>query len=468
MNKKIIALLLVVLLLFATGCEKKSADDYYKSANEYVSKGDNLKAAVDFVKAYQIDSKMVLAYIGAIDAYKELNIEFRIKECLQLLIENCPDDPTGYMLAIEYYYDKGDISSALDYCFLEIDAIPTIIDGYKMATKIYYEAESFENSLKYANQIVELFPDDYDGYCYTIQCLNLLSRNPEAISVSNSMIKVFPDEVIPYVFLGYIHLEDENYLKATAAIDRCPDQEDSRITSLRRTIHGKEVIEITDPALEIALRYYLDKKTDAILLEDVFDISYLDIVGGRNPKVVFNESPAPLDIPVEFLDDLMYFESLLGLKIRTLELEDYTPIELLSDLCILSFDNTNVSDLSFIKNLPYIVALSITNGTLTDISPIASLKYLEELYLDNNEITTLYNFSEQTSLSQLSLSHNQLNDITLLSYAANLIKLDLSENKELSSVKPLATLAYLSYLNLLGCNIEDIKYVLTVPNLLYG
>jgi len=468
MLKKFIVIVLILSLLLVPGCDNRSADEFYESAVQYAANGDYSKAAADYVRAYQIDKGMVAAYLGAIDAYKSLRIEFRIIECLTLLIENCPNNPIGYITAAEYYLDQNDLNTALSYCFMQIDAIPDTIDGYMLATKIYYDSYSYEDALIYANQLVTLFPDEFDGYCYAIQSYNLLSKNTEAIALSKKMIKVFPDEVIPYVFLGYILIEETEYTKATAALDSCPDKTDNRITSLKKVIRGKEVIYLADIALEEALRSYLDRKDGDILLEDVFDIFYLDIVGGRNPKVVFDDIAAPLDITVEMLDDLKYFESLVGLKIRSLEFEDFSPIRNLQDLCILNLEGTNVSSLSFLVDIPYLVSLTITNGNLKAVSPISMLKYLEELTLDNNEIDTLFNFSELGSLSKLSLSNNMLSDITNIAVASRLTSLDLSNNPDISSVEALASLSSLSYLNLLGCEVEDIKYVLSVPNLIYG
>ena len=468
MIKRVCSILLVISLMIFTGCNQKTAEDFYNTAVNYMNEGDTLKAASEFVRAYQANSNMVEAYVGAIDAYTLLKIDYRIIECLELLIEYCPDDPRGYILAAELYLNNNDIDSALKYCFMQVEAIPSNIDGYKMATQIYYDSASYENALNYAMQLIELFPDDYDGYAYAIQSLNILSRNNEAIELSKNMIKVFPDEEMPYIYLSYILFEEEDYAKATDAANNCPNQTDTRIVSLKHRIEGKVEIELSDAALEVALRAYLGRKTGKLLLEDVFDITELEIVGGRNPKVVFDSEPSPLDITVESLDDLIYFESLMSLNVRYIEFESFDKIGQLSNLYMLSIDTTNLDDLSFAKDIPYLASLRVTSSKLKDISPLSSLIYLEELVLDNNEINVLCDFSDMSSLSQLSLGSNILDDISIIATASNLTMLNLADNPEIISVRALAALTSLSYLNLLGCNVKDIKYVSFVPSLLFG
>ncbi|MCL1831008.1 MAG: hypothetical protein FWG21_06220, partial [Oscillospiraceae bacterium] len=408
------------------------------------------------------------AYLGAIEAYTALRIEFRVIECYQLLVDNCPDFVEGYMMAAHFFLDKGDTNSALEYCMRQIEVVPDHPEGYVLATNIYYEAQAYESALNYANQLIELFDVNYDGYCYAIQSLNLLDNNEQAIALAKDMIKTYPDDAMSYVYLGFILYEEGDYAKASQAVNSCKDQEDFRIVSLKRLIRGKTIVNISDATFEVALRTYLKRNTGDILLEDMFDITYLEIVGGRNPKVVFDGTASPLDTVVEQLDDLVYFESLIGLKIRHLDFEDFTQISQIPDLCMLSLDTTNVSDISFVRQLAFLISLTITNGVLEDISPLVIMKYLEDLTLDDNQISSLINFSELSSLSQLSLSDNLLSDISDLTTATKLTVLNLSGNEEITSVQCLSTLPYLNSLNLLGCNPEDIKSVLHIPDLIYG
>ena len=468
MIKRVIAILLVLSLLVITGCNKKTADEYYEVAKEFSEKGDDLNAAANYVLAYQMDSGMVKAYQGAFEAYLALDINYRAIETLELLIKNNPGNSAGYMLAAEYYFGIDETEKALSYYALQVENAPTVIDGYMAATKYYYNEDMFEDALYYSSLIVERFPDSFEGYGYTIESLNILGRNTEAITLAGKMVEVFPDETIPYLYLGYILLEEGEFAKTLEAADSCPNQSDSRITSLRRAIRGKDKIVLADSSLEKALRSYLNRETGDILLEDVFNLTYFQIDGGESPRIVVGEKGIELDEPITTLSDLVNFESLIGLAIESLELESFDSIGLLKDLCILNINNTNISDISFIRNNEYLVSITITNSELTDITPINTLVDLQELYLDNNKIESLPNFAALGSLVQVSLSNNRLSDISPLYAAAYLVSLNLSHNPDITIVKPLSTLTYLSYLDLTGCNVKDIEQVISVGNLIYG
>ena len=468
MIKKIFVVLLVIIVLLFTGCDKRSATEIYQDALQYTLEGDNLKAAAEYVRAYQSDKTMVLAYIGAIDTYKTLNIEYRIVECLDLLIQNCQDEPLGYVLATDYYLEKDDPDTAIEYCLKQMENLPTVSKGYMLAASIYFDQGNYENSLLYSKQVIELFQEEIDGYGYAIESLNMLKRNHEAVPIAESMLKQFPEEISPYIYLGYLLISENDYTKASDILNSCPNQLDNGIVSLKRTILGKEVITFSDPNFETAVRTFTGKKTGELLLEDVFNITYLDIVGGRNPKVVFDETPAPLDTAVESLDDLKYFESVISLTIRNHELEDFTPIASLEKLCILNLETTNVSDISFIRDNKHLISLTVKDGFLADFSAVSTLVDLEVIIIENNMVDSLPLFSELTRLSQVSLKSNQLSDITNLSTAYTVTTLDLSDNPDITDVESLGSLYNLIYLNLLGCNVSDFSPVSFVSSLSFG
>ena len=463
--KRTVVFLLIISLLFFTGCNKPSAEDYFQSAEAYLAKKDYLKAAADYVRAYQTDKEMIDAYLGAMQMYRELGIEFRYYECIEELIANNSENPEAYIIAAEKYIKETNLDKAIEICLRQIETIPTASDGYKLISKLYYNKKDLDNALYYSTLLMDLFPDDIDGYSYTLEYLLAKNQNSQAKKIAIEINSKFPEDTLGYLYHSYLLYLEGKYEEAEKIASKSPDQSDLRIVSVHLMIKAKSVITFTDPAFESAMREYLHRETGDILLEDTFNIQTIEIIGGEKPKMIFDGDPFSLETAVEVLDDLIYFEYIYSFSIRIHDLKDFSPIASFKDLYSLSLISTNVTDISFVKELSSLTSLAVTNGILEDLTPIESLSNLEILDLQYNKIKNLPNFEKLEKLSAVYLNNNSLSDISNLSKAISLSSLFLANNPRITDVEALRSLTNLTSLSLSGCSVTNLAPIEHVANL---
>ncbi len=470
MQKRIVAailagILFLIVALPLTSCDKRSADEIYSDANQYFDQGDFAKAAADYVRAYGEDKTLVEAYVGAIQSYQELGIEYRMYECCEELIKNLPDDPTGYLIAANLYAKQNDFAKALEYYLRQVEAVPTVSEGYEKAVRIYYNNNDIETALRYAELMMEQFPELPSGYNYATEFLIMQKKNADALALAEKTVALFPEDTTGYIYIGYLKLESGDVAAAASIADRCPDQNDERVSMLKKMVRGKDVITFSDPSMETAVRTFLGREANDILLEDVFDIRYIEIKGGSSPKVVIEETDVPLDVPVGSLSDLAYFESLASIEIGDLEFPDYSVLSGLTGMLHINFHTTNLDTVDFIKDMSHLITLHVTNSKLTNFSVIEDIVSIQDIDLNQNNIAEIPNLSQLARLKVLTLNNNSLFDLANLSGAKQLESLYLAGNSEITDVSPLKSLEKLTTLSLSGCSVTDYSPVDHVENL---
>ena len=134
-----------------------------------------------------------------------------------------------------------------------------------------------------------------------------------------------------------------------------------------------------------------------------------------------------LDISDTQIIDIAGIDKLSGLEdldVSGLRLKDYSPIKnlpFLENLSISKFNWTNaqlnnfispgsfqylerftcwqcsLTDISFVKNLPFITHLELHDNNLSDISPVYNLQYLDTLTLERNNIRDITGFADMMS-----------------------------------------------------------------------
>lgn len=117
---------------------------------------------------------------------------------------------------------------------------------------------------------------------------------------------------------------------------------------------------------------------------------------------------------------------------------------------------SNISDLSDLKNFPNLTSLYLYNSNITDLEMLEDFKNLEKLYLSDNEITNLEPLEHLSNLVWLDVSNNQIEDIESLKKLKNLVHLDLSGNR-ISNAEAIEGMKDLEYLNLSDNPIADIS-----------
>ena len=134
-----------------------------------------------------------------------------------------------------------------------------------------------------------------------------------------------------------------------------------------------------------------------------------------------------LDIEDTQITDIAGIDKITGLEnlnVSNLRLRDYSPIKNLPFLETLSVSNTNwtpaqlnnlvspgsfeyleyfrcwqcnITDLSFVKNIPFIRSLELHDNKISDISPIYDLQYLDSLTLERNQIRDMTGIGKMLS-----------------------------------------------------------------------
>ena len=94
--------------------------------------------------------------------------------------------------------------------------------------------------------------------------------------------------------------------------------------------------------------------------------------------------------------------------------EDFAILKYCWDLKALDIGHNNVTDLSFLYDLPDLRILILAANQVTDITPLASLKKLEYLEMFKNRVEDLSPLKELTHLMDLNLCNNRVKNLEVL------------------------------------------------------
>ena len=128
-------------------------------------------------------------------------------------------------------------------------------------------------------------------------------------------------------------------------------------------------------------------------------------------------------------------------------------------MTILIADNTNVSDLTPLKNLINLQQLIIDNTSTNDLTPLERIVNLKQLSIFKTKITNLKPLEKLIGLKTLDLRWNNISDLSGLENLENLKILKLFNNK-ITDLSLLSNLINLDYLSLDDNPIEDLKPIL--------
>ena len=94
--------------------------------------------------------------------------------------------------------------------------------------------------------------------------------------------------------------------------------------------------------------------------------------------------------------------------------EDFHILKYCWNLLALDIGHNNVTDLSFLYDLPNLRVLILAANRVEDLTPIASLKNLEYLEMFKNRVTDLTPLTGLTHLMDLNLCNNRIKDLSPL------------------------------------------------------
>jgi len=179
-------------------------------------------------------------------------------------------------------------------------------------------------------------------------------------------------------------------------------------------------------------------------LENLTNLKYLDL--GQN-RVIYNIAPLSkltelewIDLSANLIVDLSPLCNLTELKYLDLryngDINDISAIKNMVELEELLFAQTSISDLSPLQNLTKIKRLWLSASSVTDISVISNLKNLVTLKISWSNVGDLSSLKSLNNLEWLALEQNDISDISSLQYPTNLKYVRLWDN-QITNIKPL-------------------------------
>ncbi|HEY9695988.1 MAG TPA: leucine-rich repeat domain-containing protein [Trichocoleus sp.] len=128
----------------------------------------------------------------------------------------------------------------------------------------------------------------------------------------------------------------------------------------------------------------------------------------------------------------------------------------LTHLKILDLGETQISDVSPLKNLTQLTRLDLDETSVTDVSPLSELTQLKALYLFRDQVIDVSSLSRLTQLTLLHLSETQVTDLSALSELTQLTRLYLS-GTQVTDLSALSGLTQLTRLHLSGTQVTDLS-----------
>ncbi|NIM11825.1 MAG: hypothetical protein GTO45_06875, partial [Candidatus Aminicenantes bacterium] len=194
-------------------------------------------------------------------------------------------------------------------------------------------------------------------------------------------------------------------------------------------------------------------------LTELLDLSSLPMVSYPLKKKTGDETMAKS----RDLEIIKQLEQQVGKKLKQMPLEEIMPsatngfaIDENSNIIGLNLYNSNISDISFLRDLTHLTHLKLSVNQISDILPLKELNALTELRLEKNQISDISPIKELNALTSLSLDYNQISDISPIKELNALTKLSLGDN-QISDISPIKELNALIDLRLYNNQISDIS-----------
>lgn len=169
------------------------------------------------------------------------------------------------------------------------------------------------------------------------------------------------------------------------------------------------------------------------------------------------------------LTDLSFLTEMPNLRVLTIQfgnITDITEISKLKNLTDLNLNFNKISDISPLKNNTKLITLYLDSNRISDISPLAGMTNLDCLTLNSNELTEIKAVSGLTSLTTLHIDDNHVSDLSPIKGLKRIFTLSFS-NTDISDISPIESLNNISYLTLSNNKISDISSLRKLDNLVH-
>lgn len=236
-----------------------------------------------------------------------------------------------------------------------------------------------------------------------------------------------------------------------------------------------QVIVISDPSLEQAIREALNKPSGDLTTDDMQGLTALYAPNrGITTLDGFNVASnlVLLDLNYNALSSVALgpgFPKLQHAKLRGNGMTNFTATGPLASLYHLELSENQITNVAFLQQTPLMTYLELDYNELSNFDPgpgldgliwlnlafnyiqnldfVARLPQLQDLFLDDNGLTNIVFPGPLTNLTYLTLDVNRIQDLTFLTLLPNLEQLELAANVAEQYVLP-AGLTNLLFLNL--------------------
>jgi len=241
-------------------------------------------------------------------------------------------------------------------------------------------------------------------------------------------------------------------------------------------VKEREQIIFPDPALELSVRYALNKPTGDLTEDELLSLEELHGEEWLGNKEITNlegiercVNLSYLDLSFQRLTDLSPISGLTRLTQLHLDqnkvLADISPISGLVNLEHLELFMNNISDISPLKNLKKLKYLHLSYNPITDISVVENFEQLEELHASfcplESDLSCVKNLK---NLKVIWIASSTIKDITPLANLTELRIVNFNFN-QIEDISPLANLTKLEWLYLADNKVKDISVLEKLENL---
>lgn len=418
----------------------------------------------------------------------ELYDNGKFKDSLALYLETMQEEPkdlTARIGVVKCQIALENYDMALMNLYFAVDMMPQEEEIYDL----FIEISKLTDNISIAQQAVELaslygvesflkkLPEkpvfEYEEGKYNQQLkVSIDSNYSDATDIYFSVNKVAGYQFYNMEYTQPLTITNgETLVSAYCVRDGVPS-ETVEVTYICE--YEPSAVQFKDPVIEQLVRTILDIPEGEITDIDCEQITSLDIYEFRRSGMDNEEYQR---MKIQTLDDLKYFPYLTTLYLYAqVETVDYLPIKLCPLLSNLYVNDSNLSDISFISELPNLTYLYIPNNQITDFSSVLRCKKMSYLYINGNPSSDISDLVELQRIYSLGLDVGQLKEIGILSQLHNLRDLqiycqgsdDISKLGELNQLESLAIYYYYwNYDYDERVFIKDISYLENLTNLTY-
>ena len=242
---------------------------------------------------------------------------------------------------------------------------------------------------------------------------------------------------------------------------------------LEYTVGGVvEEVELTDPAINAAIRQLLEKsETEKLYSNDLWGLKEFTMPEGAQSAADLAKIPylKKLTIPKFTLSDLNFLENFS--KLETLDLtgsrfpaESLKILSTLPSLQNLLLSDCGISTIEPLREVTGLKRLDLSNNTVRNLEVLSGMPGLVELNLKHNALTDLGSLATLTGLTRLDVSFNSLTSLSSLASCVNLNYLDV-KNNQLTSLVGIEDMIALTYLGAEFNQLTDISLAAGLTNL---